>query len=99
MRHQGATVAELARVTELAGLPGETLTRLAARMERHELAPGERLDAEERVGIVLTGMLSGPAGVLRPGDQFEGSVSAAMPATVASCRRSDYEELVRPRSE
>jgi hypothetical protein len=92
-------VAELARVTELAGLPGETLTRLAARMERHDLAPGERFDAQERVGIVLSGMLSGPAGLLRPGDQFEGPVNAATPATVASCRRSDYEELVRPRSE
>ena len=92
-------MAELARVTELAGLPGETLTRLAARMERRELAPGERLDAQERVGIVLTGMLSGPSGILRPGDRFEGSVSAAMPATVASCARADYEELVRPRSE
>lgn len=95
MRHQGATVAELARVAELADLPGETLTRLAERMERQELAPGERLDAQERVGVVLAGMLSGPGGLLRPGDTFESFVTAATPATVASCPRAGYDELVR----
>lgn len=95
MRHQGATVAELARVAELAGLPGETLTRLAERMERQDLAPGERLDAQERVGVVLAGMLSGPGGLLRPGDTFVTSVRAATPAAVASCPRADYDELVR----
>lgn len=95
MRHQGATVAELARVAELSGLPGETLTRLAERMERQELAPGERLDAAERRGVVLAGMLSGSSGLLRPGDTFEGAVSAATPATVVSCTRADYDELVR----
>jgi hypothetical protein len=88
-------VAELARVAELAELPGETLTRLAERMERQELGPGERLDAHERLGVVLAGMLGGPRGLLRPGDTFEGSVTAATPATIVSCPRADYEELVR----
>ncbi len=95
MRFQGATVAELARVAELGVLPGETLTRLAERMERQELAPGERLDAAERRGVVVAGMLSGSGGLLRPGDTFEGSVTAATPATVVSCSRADYDELVR----
>lgn len=89
-------MAELARVAELSGLPGETLTRLAERMERQELGPGERLDAQERrLGVVLAGMLSGPHGLLRPGETFEGSVTAATPATIVSCPRADYEELVR----
>jgi hypothetical protein len=95
VRHQGATVAELARVAELGVLPGETLTRLAERMERQELAPGERLDAAERRGVVVAGMLSSSGGLLRPGDTFEGSVTAATPATVVSCPRADYDELVR----
>lgn len=40
MRHQAATVHELARVAELGVLPGETLTRLAREMERHEVGAG-----------------------------------------------------------
>lgn len=94
MRHQGATVHELARVAELAGLPGETLARLAERMERRELAPGERLEAGGRVGVVLAGMLSGPGGLLRPGNTFATAVTATVPATVAVCDRATYEELV-----
>jgi hypothetical protein len=96
VRHQGATVHELARIAELAGLPGETLARLAERMERQELAPGERLDASERFGAVLAGLVNGPGGMLRPGDTFEGPVTAATPATLASCPRADFDELVRP---
>ena len=85
---------ELARIAELAGLPGETLTRLAERMERQELAPGERMDASERFGVVIAGLLNGPGGMLRPGDTFAGPVVAATPATVASCQRADYDKLV-----
>ena len=48
MRHEAATVFELSRVAELTGLPGETLTKLAREMERHELASGEELDPEAR---------------------------------------------------
>lgn len=95
MRHQGATVHELARIAELAGVPGETLTRLAEQLERRELRPGERLEGTGRFGVVLAGMLSGPRGLLRPGQTFDGPVSAAVPATVATCDRSVYDELVR----
>jgi hypothetical protein len=87
-------VAELARVAELAALPGETLTRLAQRMERRELGPGERLEASGRLGVVLAGMLTGPGGMVRPGEIFDGPVTAATPATVVSCPRADYDELV-----
>jgi hypothetical protein len=95
MRHQLATVHELARIAELGGLPGEKLTRLAERMERQELAPGERVDAEGRVVAVFAGLLRGPAGVLRPGQTISsGTATAVTPSTVAACSRADYEALV-----
>jgi CRP-like cAMP-binding protein len=92
-----ATSHELARVELLAGLPGETLARLAKRMERHEVAPGTVLVREGEPGgsffVVFAGMLSvsqrdrGNMGVLRPGDYF-GEVALAMrvprTATVAA---------------
>ena len=93
-RHQLATVHELARIAELAGLPGETLARLGERMERRELSVGEALDASGRFGVVLAGMLRGGQGLLRPGDTFEGHVTALIPATVATCERGVYESLV-----
>ncbi len=93
MRHQSATANELARIAELAGVPGETLMRLAERMERCELASGETLEGEGRFGVVLTGMLRSEVGLLRPGDSFSTRVTALTPATVASCERSVYEEI------
>jgi hypothetical protein len=96
VRFQGATVHELARVAELAHLPGETLQRLAERMQRLEISPGEKLEARDQFGVVLAGLLSGPRGVLRPGDGFEGRVVATTPATVALCERAVYDELVPP---
>ena len=50
---------ELSRVAELSGLPGETLTKLAREMERHELGSGEELDPGGDVALVLGGMLTG----------------------------------------
>jgi hypothetical protein len=94
MRHQSATAHELARIAELAGLPGETLARLGERMERRELDPGETLEASGRFGVVLAGMVRGGSGVLRPGDAFDGRVTAVTPATVASCERAVYEAFV-----
>jgi hypothetical protein len=93
VRHQSATANELARIAELAGVPGEMLMRLAERMERRDLGSGETLEAEGRFGVVLTGMLRGPDGLLRPGDSFTGRVTAVTPATVASCERSVYDEV------
>jgi hypothetical protein len=93
MRHQSATAHELARIAELAGVPGETLARLGEKMERRELGPGEAVDGTGRFGVVLAGMVRGSA-LLRPGDVFEEPVSAVMPAVVATCDRAVYESLV-----
>jgi hypothetical protein len=93
VRQQSATANELARIAELAGVPGETLMRLAERMERRDLAPGEALTADDRFGVVLTGMLRAEGGLLRPGDSFSGRVTAMTPATVASCERAVYDEI------
>ena len=82
-----ATVAELARIGLLAGVPGETLTKLAARMERLQVAPGASIvregEAGDRFYVVLSGMLAvsqesmGARGLLQPGDYF-GEVALAM---------------------
>jgi hypothetical protein len=93
VRRQSATANELARIAELAGVPGETLMRLAEQMERREHAAGEAFDGGGRFGVVLAGMLRGDGGLLRPGDSFSGRVSAVTPATVASCERSLYDEI------
>ena len=93
MRQQSATANELARIAELAGVPGETLMRLAERMERRELAPGDAYDGEGRFGVVLAGMLRGGGDLLRPGDSFSAGVTAITPATIASCERSVYDEI------
>jgi hypothetical protein len=94
VKRLSATANELARIAELAGVPGETLTRLAERMERRELASAETLDGEGRFGVVLGGMFRSPGGLLRPGDSFSGTVTALTPATVATCDRSVYEEII-----
>ena len=69
-------------------------------------------DEGERFYVVLTGMLAvsnalGPRRILRPGDYFgevalaadiprTASVTALTGATLASCDRTAFEELVRP---
>jgi len=86
-RHVPATVHELTRVGLLTGLPGEHLSRLAARLEREEIAPGATVVREgepgDRFYIVLSGMMTvsqedrGERRMLRPGDSF-GEVALAM---------------------
>jgi ATP-binding cassette subfamily B protein len=86
-RAAGATQHELSRVGLLATLSGETLGRLAARMEREEIPAGagvvEEGDRGDRFYVVLSGMLAvsqasrGAQSVLRPGDYF-GEVALAM---------------------
>ena len=93
MRHEAATVHELSRVAELGVLPGEALTRLAREMERHELAPGEELDAAGSFAVVLGGMLSAGGGVLSPGDRVAGWARALTPAAVATCDSQVYESI------
>jgi CRP-like cAMP-binding protein len=107
MRHQFATIHELARITMLAGLPGDTLGKLAERMERRALAPGEVLqgggDGEAGFTIVISGLLQTEGGqIVRPGETLGGLAStsapvrAVVPSVVASCRRETFDELVRP---
>jgi ATP-binding cassette, subfamily B, bacterial len=91
-----ATVHELSRIELLAELPGEQLMKLAARMRREELAPGQAVVREgepgERFYVLLAGMLAvsqsslGARRLLRPGDTF-GEVALAMDvARTASVR-------------
>jgi CRP-like cAMP-binding protein len=102
-----AAVHELARIEMLAGLPGETLGRLAERMVRRDLGPGEAIleseDERDRFWVVISGMLRSESGrVARPGDDlggptpFEERLQAMTPAVVASCDRETFDELVRP---
>jgi CRP-like cAMP-binding protein len=86
-RHVPASVTELSRVGLLASLPGETLTRLAERMDRQELPGGHTVVSEgapgDRFYILLSGLASvsqagrGARGMLRPGETF-GEVALAM---------------------
>lgn len=86
-RTSPATAHELQRVGLLASLPGETLGRLAARMQREDVPPGRAVvvegDEGDRFYVVLSGLLTvsqadlGARRVLRPGDYF-GEVAAAM---------------------
>ena len=86
-RHVPATVHELTRVGLLSGLPGEHLSKLAARLEREEIEPGATViregDPGDRFYVVLSGMFNvrqegiGDRRVLRPGDAF-GEVALAM---------------------
>jgi CRP-like cAMP-binding protein len=86
-QHVPASVTELSRIGLLAELPGELLSKLAARMRREELGPGTPIVSEgeggDRFYVVLAGMLSvsqtdrGPQRILRPGDYF-GEVALAM---------------------
>ena len=78
---------EFSRIPLLASLPGEALGELAKRMERRNVAPGEKLveqgESPERFYVVLSGLLEvtqsgrGSINLLKPGDYF-GEVALAM---------------------
>ena len=82
-----ASVTELSRVGLLASLPGETLTKLAARMERQEIPAGGVVVREgepgDRFYVLLSGLMAvsqsslGQRRLLRPGETF-GEVALAM---------------------
>jgi CRP-like cAMP-binding protein len=86
-RHVPASVTELTRVGLLAGLPGETLTKLAEHMQREEVAAGTVLINEgepgDRFYVLLSGIAAvsqsslGERRVLRAGEYF-GEVALAM---------------------
>lgn len=101
MRHQGANVHELARIEMLAGLPGKTLGRLAERMQREVLAPGERSDIDGELVAVLSGLAhatdaDGTRDTAKPGSVLPESavrIRALTPLTIARCARSSFDEL------
>jgi len=62
-RHVPASVTELTRVGLFASLPGETLGKLADRMQRDEVAAGTVLVREGEAGDRFYVLLSGVAGV------------------------------------
>lgn len=82
-----ASVTELQRIGLLATLPGETLMRLAQRMQREYVHPGDAVVREgergDRFYVILEGLFSvtqlerGERRLLRPGDAF-GEVALAM---------------------
>jgi CRP-like cAMP-binding protein len=86
-RASSATAHELSRIGLLATLPGETLAKLAGRMQREEVPAGHGVVVEggtdDRFYVVLSGLFSvsqsslGARRVLRPGDYF-GEVAPAM---------------------
>lgn len=86
-RHVPASVTELARIGLFADLPGETLTKLADRMQREDVDAGAVLIREgepgDRFFVLISGMASvsqsglGPRGVVKPGDFF-GEVALTM---------------------
>jgi ATP-binding cassette, subfamily B, bacterial len=87
VRHVPASVTELSRIGLLAELPGELLIKLAHRMRREEIGPGQPLlregDEGDRFYVVLNGLLSvtqndrGLRRILKPGDYF-GEVALTM---------------------
>ncbi len=86
-RHVPASVTELSRVGLLSSLPGETIGKLADRMQRDEVPAGTVLIREGEPGDRFFVLLSGIAGVaqsgrgersvLRAGEYF-GEVALAM---------------------
>ncbi len=86
-RHVPASVTELARVGLFSSLPGETLGKLAERMQRDEVAAGTVIIREGQPGdrfyVLLSGLAGvsqtslGERGVIRAGEFF-GEVALAM---------------------
>jgi cAMP-dependent protein kinase regulator len=86
-RHVPASVTELSRVGLLSSLPGETIGKLAERMERVEVPAGTVLIREgepgDRFFVLLQGIAAvsqtelGHRSVLRAGEYF-GEVALAM---------------------
>ena len=66
-RHVPASVTELTRVGLFADLPGETLTKLADRMQREDVEAGTVMIREGEPGDRFFVLLSGMAGVSQTG--------------------------------
>lgn len=91
-RHVPASVTELQRIGLFGSLPGETLTALAQRMERHEIPAGGPIVSEgatsDRFLVLLSGLAGasqdgrGARAVIRPGECFgEAAPALRIPRT------------------
>ena len=99
MPRSSATSHELARIELLAGLPGETVAKLAKEMERQEVAPGSAVVREGEPGDRFYVIDSGSAEVvvdgrptasLGPGDYFgEIALLRNVPRTATVRARED----------
>jgi len=79
-RHVPASITELQRIGLFGSLPGETIARLAARMQREEFPGGRRIVTEgestDRFYVLLSGLAGvtqdgrGARAILRPGETF-----------------------------
>ncbi|MEZ5098820.1 MAG: hypothetical protein R3C15_03260 [Thermoleophilia bacterium] len=104
MRHQWASIHELARIGLFAALPGETLGKLAERMERVELGPGGQVDLGPDEALFVLGGLVGatapgqPSRTLQAGAWLarDARIRAITPATVVRCSRADCEAELGP---
>lgn len=104
MRHQWASIHELARIGLFATLPGETLGKLAERMERVALGPGECLDLGPDEAVFVLGGLAGatapghPSRTLQAGAWLarDARVRAITPVTLVRCSRADCEAELGP---
>jgi CRP/FNR family cyclic AMP-dependent transcriptional regulator len=86
-RHVPASVTELQRIGLFGSLPGETVVKLAGRMEREEIPAGRAIitegDRTDRFYVLLTGLAAvtqagrGARALLRPGEAF-GEVAPLM---------------------
>ncbi|HUG66003.1 MAG TPA: cyclic nucleotide-binding domain-containing protein [Gaiellaceae bacterium] len=75
-RHVPASVTELTRIGLFADLPGETLGKLADRMEREEVAAGTVMIREGEPGDRFFVLLSGLAGVSQANLGPRGTIKA-----------------------
>ena len=85
-----ASVTELQRVGLFGSLPGETLGRLAERMQREDVPGGVQIvtegESDDRFFVLISGLAAvtqadrGARSLLRPGETF-GEVAAAMGTT------------------
>jgi hypothetical protein len=100
-RHVPAGITELSRIGIFGSLPGEVLERLARELHRETIAAGASFDPGDGFVVVLSGVVSLPGTVLRPGGQAgvdgsPGPLRAVMPSVVAWCGREVFETHVRP---
>jgi hypothetical protein len=78
------------------------LNRIAGELTREDVAPGQTIDTADRFVVLLRGMASGSAGMLRPGASVGpggGTIRPISPVTIVWCDRATYDEHIRPQTD